>query len=739
MTDNAQNGKRPARLIALAALFFVVCFVFVLRLVKLQIIEGSPSSGSSDGIETVEREVKISAVRGQIYDCNGKALVTNSYTYSMYLDYDAMPYSRAEWNETLLKANEALSRISEDDGVKIPENLFFLEGVYPNVSFNKEVMDASSDTYKEAVEHITSDDFFKYYIKKYKKTETGDDGEYILTPDAVVSSVTPLDIAEYYIKKYELSAKDENGKELYTDEQKTILMKMYYRLEKTTFGLGDRYLLAENVSFDTVVYVSELRARGVDFEIKYSRVYEYPGVASHILGRMGKIYAEDWEYYDELGYSMDALVGISGCELAFEEYLHGTDGVMVIVEDKQGNVVDKYVKTEPVAGRDVWLTIDIDVQKAAEAALVDAIQYTLDSSKGEDTLTGEDCNAGAIVAVTTDGRIKAIASNPTFDLSTYNEDYSSLYEDKNQPLYNRALQGTYAPGSTFKFGMAIAALRENVFTVSTKINCTGIYNRFSDYKPTCWIYNMYGKVHGYDDVSEALRDSCNCYFYEAGYLLGIEKMNSYCKIYGLGEPTGIELFEETGIVAGPEYRDDNGLNKWVAGDTVAAAIGQSDNMFSPLQIAMYTTFAANDGVRYSAHLLEAVYSYGSDTPDIVKEPVILSTLDIDPEHMAAVKKGMYDVINDASVNYSSYKHFKDLDVLVAGKTGTAQVSKKQSNNGLMTTFAPFDDPELVVTCVLERGNSGSNCGRAIAAVYKEYFKKSTDGEQSGEADTTVAE
>lgn len=726
MSNNVQNDKKPERLIALAALFFVICLVFVLRLVKLQIIEGSPSSGTSSNVDTVEREVKISAVRGQIYDCNGRALVTNSYTYSMYLDYDAMPYSRAEWNETLLKANEALSKISEDDGVKIPENLFFLDGIYPQVSFNKEVMDASSDTYKEAVERITSDEFFKYYIKKYKQTETGDDGEYILTPEAVVGRVTPLDIAEYYIKKYELSAKDENGEDLYTDEQKTALMKMYYRLEKATFGLGDRYLLAENVDFDTVVYISELRAKGIDFDITYSRVYEYPGIASHILGRMGKIYAEDWEYYDELGYSMDALVGISGCELAFEEYLHGTDGVMVIVEDKQGNVVDKYVKVEPVAGRDVWLTIDIDVQKAAEAALVDAIQYTLDSSKGEGTLSGEDCNAGAIVAVTTDGRIKAIASNPTFDLSTYNEDYSSLYEDKNQPLYNRALQGTYAPGSTFKFGMAIAALRENVFTVSTKINCTGVYNRFNDYKPTCWIYNMYGRSHGYDDVSEALRDSCNCYFYEAGYLLGIEKMNSYCKIFGLGEPTGVELFEETGIVAGPEYRDDNGLSKWVAGDTVAAAIGQSDNMFSPLQIAMYTTFAANDGVRYSAHLLEAVYSYGSETPDIVKEPTILSSLDIAPEHMAAVKKGMYDVINDASVNYSSYKHFKDLNVIVAGKTGTAQVSKIQSNNALMTTFAPFDDPELVVTCVLERGNSGSNCGRAIAAVYAEYFKDKTE-------------
>lgn len=722
MSDTVQSGKKPERLIALVALFFVICFVFVLRLVKLQIIEGSPSSGGSSNIETVEREVKISAVRGQIYDCNGRALVTNSYTYNMYLDYDAMPYSRAEWNETLLKANEALSKIYEDEGVKIPENLFFLDGTYPQVSFNKEVMDPSSDTYKEAVEHITSDEFFKYYIKKYKQTETGDDGEYILTPEAVVSRVTPLDIAEYYIKKYELSAKDESGAELYTNEQKTVLMKMYYRLEKATFGLGDKYLLAENVAFDTVVYISELRARGVDFEIRYSRVYEYPGIASHILGRMGKIYAEDWEYYDELGYSMDALVGISGCELAFESYLHGTDGVMVIVEDKKGNVVDKYIKTEPIAGRDVWLTIDIDLQKAAEAALVDAIQYTLDASKGEGTLTGEDCNAGAIVAVTTDGRIKAIASNPTFDLSTYNEDYSSLYEDKNQPLYNRALQGTYAPGSTFKFGMAIAALRENVFTVSTKINCTGIYNRFNDYKPTCWIYNMYGRAHGYDNVSEALRDSCNCYFYEAGYLLGIEKMNSYCKIFGLGEPTGVELFEETGIVAGPEYRDDNGLNKWVAGDTVAAAIGQSDNMFSPLQIAMYTTLAANDGVRYSAHLLEAVYSYGSDTPDVVKDPTVLSSLDIAPEHMTAVKKGMYDVINDASVNYSSYKHFKDLNVIVAGKTGTAQVSKKQSNNALMTTFAPFDDPELVVTCVLERGNSGSNCGRAIAAVYREYFK-----------------
>ena len=720
------NPHKTARIVALAIFFTVVCTVFLMRLVRLQIVEGRPDSGAQDkNDKTTERQVKIPAVRGQIYDCNGKLLVANKYTYNMYLDYDAMPYTRAEWNRTLLEANSAIEKILSDPAssatAKIPENLFFLDGIYPNQHFSSEVMNPDSAEYKKAVEHLTSDDFFRYYIKKYKKTETGDDGEYIFTRNDVVGHVSPADIAEYYIKKYELSAKDGDGNPLYTDEEKTVLMRMYYRLEEATFGLGDRYLLAENVGENTVAYVSELMTRGIGFDIKYSRVYNYPGVASHILGRIGEIYAEDWDYYNALGYPMDAVVGISGCEYTFEEYLRGIDGVMVIVEDKQGRIVDKYVRTEPVPGRDVRLTIDIELQKTAEEALAETIAYTVSNSSGAGTLTGEDCFAGAIVAVTTDGKVRVLASNPTYDLSKYSEDYASLAADETRPLYNRALSGLYAPGSTFKFGMAIAALREGVVTTDTTINCTGIYNRFSDYKPTCWIYNMYGRQHGYENVRHAIRDSCNCYFFEVGYQLGIERMNNYCKLYGLGSATGIELHEETGILAGPTYREDNGLTKWVLGDTVAAAIGQSDNMFNPLQIAMYTTMTANGGTRYKAHLLDSVYSFGSDEPDYVKSAEIAATLDIAPEYLDAVREGMYDVINDAGINYTTYRHFKDLNVKVAGKTGTAQVSKKQSNNGLMTTFAPFDNPELIVTCVLERGNSGSNCGRAIAAVYAKYF------------------
>lgn len=714
--------RRPARLISLGILFGTVCLVFLFRLVKFQIIEGRPDKGTSAEAETVERQVRIRAVRGQIYDCKGKALVTNSYSYDMYLDYDAMPYTRPEWNRTLLDVIEALGELPDDSGAEPYKNYFFLDGVYPNLSFSPEVLDPSTEVYSHAIEHLTSDDFFAYYIKKYKKTKKDENGEYIITKNEVVGQASPDDIAGYYIKKYELGAKDSAGNDVYTDEEKTALMSIYYMLEEHTFGLGERILLCGNVALDTVTYISELRTKGVDFETKYSRVYNYPGLASHILGRIGPIYAEDWDYYNELGYPMDAIVGISGCEYAFEEYLHGTDGVMVIVEDKKGNVVDKFIKTEPVPGKDVYLTIDIELQRAAEEGLADAVKYTVESSKGEGTLTGEDCDAGAIVAVTPDGKVRAIASNPTYNLSTYSEDYSKLYEDKKMPLFNRALQGTYAPGSTFKPGMALAGLCEGSVTEGTKIFCSGVYTRFQDYQPTCWIYNMYGLQHGSDNVVDALRDSCNCYFYEVGYRLGIEKMNEYCKIYGFGEHTGIELSEKTGILAGPEYRQDNDLDRWLAGDTIAAAIGQSNNLFNPLQIAMYTGFIANNGVRYSAHLLEEVREVGSDVPVYVKQASVLSSLNAEQKYFDLVHKGMYEVINNTSVNYSNYKHFKDLNVIVAGKTGTAQVLKTDSNNALMTTYAPYDAPELIVTCLLERGNSGSNCGRAIAHVYAEYFK-----------------
>ena len=718
------NERLNVRMIIIAGIFAIVCAVYLMRLVKLQIIDGPSKDNTATDGETVERQVTIQASRGQIYDTNGKLLVGNEYTYDMYLDYDAMPYTRAEWNDTLIIAAEAIERATADNGTDIvpSKSLFCLTGQYPGFSYSEQVLDASSEQYKKICEKITSDEFYKYYIKKHKRTETDKNGDYVFTKEQLVSLVTPDDIAEFYVEKYELKAKDENGAPLYTNAEITDLIRTYYDIEDKTFGMGDRILLAQDVGLATMTYVSELYARGVEFHINYSRYYTYPGVASHILGRIGEIYAEDWDHYNALGYPMDAKVGISGCEYAFESFLHGTDGVMVIVEDKNGKVVDKYVRTAPIPGKDIYLTIDIELQIRAESALAETVQYVVDNATDNTPLNGEDCNAGAIVAVDTMGAVRAIASYPTYDLSTYDMDYSSLHADPTMPLYNRALQGLYAPGSTFKPGMALAALSNGTVKVDTVINCQGIYDRFSDYKPTCWIWNMYGRIHGNENVSTALRDSCNCYFYEVGHLLGIETMNRYCTVFGLGQPTGIELAEKTGVLAGPDYRNDNELNPWVPGDTVAAAIGQSDNLFNPLQIAMYTTFIANGGARYSAHLLDSVWVFGDSEPTYVKAPSVLSVQEFPGAYIEAVHKGMFDVINDTSVNYSSYKHFMHLDEEVAGKTGTAQVSSKASYNGLMTCFAPYESPELIVTCVLERGNSGSNCGKAIAAVYEKYFE-----------------
>ena len=724
MTERHNSERLGLRVLVIVMVFLVACAVYVMRLVKLQIIDGPSSDNENGDVQTVERQVRIQAVRGQIYDKDGKLLVGNSYAYDMYLDYDAMPYTREEWNETLLVAAQAIETAMKAQGSSaVPfRSLFCLEGQYPSFSFSDAVMNAGSEQYKTVYGKITSDEFYKYYIKKHKRTETDKNGNYVLRKDQIITLVTPTDIADYYVRKYELDAVDESGEPLYTNEQITSLIRMYYDTEDKTFGLGDRILLASDVGLETVAFVEELGARGVEFYVKYSRYYAYPGIASHILGRIDEIYAEDWEHYSALGYPMDAMVGISGCEYAFEAFLHGTDGVMVIVEDKDGRVVDKYVKTEPIPGKDVYLTIDIDLQIRAEEALAETVRYTVENATDNTALNGEDCNAGAIVAVTPDGAVRAIASYPTYDLSTYGSDYASLSQDPGMPLYNRALQGLYAPGSTFKPGMALAALDSGTVTSQTVINCSGIYDRFSDYKPTCWIWNMYGRIHGDENAATALRDSCNCYFYEVGHLLGIETMNRYCALYGLGLPTGIELAEKTGVLAGPDYRSDNELLPWVPGDTVAAAIGQSDNLFNPLQIAMYTSFIANGGKRYEAHILDSVYVFGNDSPSYVKTSSVLSALELDPAHLETVRSGMYDVINDASVNYSNYKHFMHLSEKVAGKTGTAQVSSNASYNGLMTCFAPFESPELIVTCVLERGNSGSNCGRAIAAVYEKYFE-----------------
>ena len=479
------------------------------------------------------------------------------------------------------------------------------------------------------------------------------------------------------------------------------LMRLWYEMERVGFGAFQGYTLAKGIDMELVAYLREAGVEGATFTTVSERVYAYPGVASHILGRLGKITAEDAEYYSELGYPMDAYVGVSGCELAFDAILHGQDGKMVIKYDTDGNMIEKYYEKEPVSGNDVWLTIDIDVQIAAEKGLAEAAAASPTSVGG--AISAIDPNTGAVLA---------IASYPTYDLGQFSSVsyYNSLLEDSKTPLLNRALQVIYAPGSTYKIGVALTALETNTINAYTTFNCNGVYPHL--HNPTCL------SSHGTTDVYEAIQESCNVFFYTLGHKMGIDQITNYTLRLGLGADTGIELSERVGIVAGLKYRQENDLGSWGAGDDVSAAIGQSDHGYTPLQLSVYMASIVNGGTRYSAHILDSVRSFYTDQTITEASTTVLDRVSISEDTYSILIEAMGRVVSE---NSEIYRYFRDLPVKAGGKTGTAEVSGKQ-DYALFSGFAPLNSPQIVVSCIIEQGQHGYYASIAVARTMEEYFK-----------------
>ena len=674
------------RYFALGVLFCAFCVLYTGRLLYLQ-VAGQDYYTMATPTVYYTRTEPIQAFRGEIYDRNGTPLVTNTYTYTLQLDYGSFPDKNADENEVLCRAMEILSG----------------KGITPNApSATPFVISIGEDSVS-----FRYDESFFDTIKgrRYEKLIDGMNRKDVRDVDDCVHAL---------MERYGLI--DADGALLYTPEETAMLVTYRLDMELSNFSAVEPYTLAEDVSLAVISQAEEDLPRGIRVTTELTRHYEYPGYASHILGRIGKVPSGSEEYYLDLGYTLDDVVGLDGVEKAFEESLRGVDGERTITEDSYGNIISVEVTREPLAGSDVYLTIDIDMQIEAENALATTVQRIRDEADPARPLTGEDASAGAIVATEVGtGDILAIASYPTYNLASFSADFATLNSDERQPMYNRALFGTYAPGSTFKVGVAIAALEEEIIEKDTIINAQGKYTYYSDYQPECWIY-AYGGTHGYINVTEAIQESCNYFFYEVGRLLTIEKMNAHMKNFGFGESTGIELPEKTGILAGPDYRDENGLGKWSPGDTLQAAIGQSDNVFTPLQINMYLTTVLNRGKRYSAHLLDRIESYSGA---ILEEtmPTVLSEEAFSEEIFETVKEGMKNVMD----NGSAARVFSGYPIPVGGKTGTAQIYKTKSDNAIMTAFAPYDAPKIAVTCVIEQGASGTNAGYAIKDVFDYYF------------------
>ena len=706
------RSRRTSRMWGLGVVFLLVCLFYIIRLAALELNPANIKGHKQDG--TTERTVVVQAVRGQIYDRNGVPLVINQYTYHLTIDYSVLPAETNARNDVVLQALRMLEACG--DVGKFCTYSFPFDGYYPNLTYKSTALDPASDTYDTVTSVVQANGLRReaiLRIKDEKHMNTAEATEYYeSTP---LTCITAERLTRYFVKEYDLDAVDENGKRRYSNGDIDRLIRILWGMEASGFSRANDYVMARDVTMETITREKEMGIPGIGFTTDVARVYCYPGIASHILGQTGPIYAEEWPMYKELGYSMNAIVGKSGCEAAFEEYLHGRDGIKVIVEDEDGNIVREYMKSEAVAGKDVYLTIDIELQMAAEAALAENIAYI------RQTYNRNECEKGAIVAMDPNGGgILAIASYPTYDLATYNRDYNSLAADERQPLLNRALGGLYAPGSTFKPGMVAAALTEGVITASTKLECAGTYTYYQSYQPDCWIHNSGGSVrqHGWINAATALQVSCNCYFYEVGRLMGIESMNRYCSLFGLGEPTGIELGEQIGSLAGPAHRQDLHGLEWQPTDTIAAAIGQSDNAFTPLQLGVYISTVVNGGNRYAAHLLHKVRDFSTREDVLVTRPILLNSVALPEAHRLSVIEGMEKMITGSS----SVSHYmRNVPVTVAGKTGTAQTGSKSTENGLFVCCAPSRNPEIVVVSVIERAGGGSYSAMSAGAVLEAYY------------------
>ncbi len=693
-----QNNR--TRLLIIAALFVIIALGYTGRLLYLQ-VSGQDYYTMSQPVATYTRTVPIQAMRGEIYDRNGEALVRNVYSYTLSLDYASRPDTEKEQNDLILALRQAALDAEETEKLIKPQEVLEIAVTGNGLSVSR----------PEGFSETSRGRKYEKLIKDLNVRENA----------GVDEEVQALLVHFGIIKK---GNDKTTGQAVYTDlyepEEAATLLAVRLDMALSGFSAVQPYPIAKDISVSYLSKVVERFTRGWRVTQTAERVYLYPGFASHILGYTGKIPSDQVEYYTAEGYPMDAIVGLTGAEAAFEQYLRGTDGELTITEDSYGNVLDTKVTKEPVAGQDVYLTLDIGMQITAERALAEDIIRIRETADPEKPLSGEDASSGALTVLDVHtSEVLAIVSYPTFNLATFWNDYSVLRDDPLSPMYNRALSGTYAPGSTFKVGVAVAALTEGIIEKDTIIDAQGEYRYYEEvgFTPRCWIYLLSGQVHGKINVVEAIQESCNYFFYDVGRRLTIEKMNEYSKRYGFGQPTGIELPEKTGILAGPAYRAEFGLDQWSPGDTLQAAIGQSDNLFTPLQLNCYLCTVLNGGTRNAAHLLKEVRDYATGEVTVPEELRVLSSFEISDEILETVKEGMKGVMDRGS----AASVFSGYGISVGGKTGTAQVYKDKSDNAIMVAFAPFEEPEIVVTSVIEQGADGTAAGVAIRDVFDYYF------------------
>ena len=485
-----------------------------------------------------------------------------------------------------------------------------------------------------------------------------------------------------------------------------------FEMMRQEFSVSAPYTFAEDVPEDISSSIMENSSfyEGVETKVVPVRTYTDGTLAPHILGMVGSIDAEEYSELKEKGYKMNDTVGKSGIELAMEDYLKGTDGEETIYTDDEGNRTSEVTK-EPEQGNTVVLTIDSNMQKVAQ----DALKGALEDYAG--TVGNQVPNAGAVVVLSCkDSSILACASYPTYDISTYAENAEELNKATGSPLWNRALMSTYATGSTAKPSVAIAALEEGIIDEDYTVYCNGSYT----YLGQAFKCEQ-AHATAFVNVVNAIDESCNTFFMEVGRLLGIEKMNEYRNLLGLGSKTGCELNEATGVLDSPEYRSTLGQD-WLPGYTVQSAIGQAGNLWTPIQLANYVNTIANGGTRYRTHFVKSIKSADYTETILENKAEVVCETGISEETLDIVKRGMREV----GVTGYCARYFSYLPVEVACKTGTSQEYRKiggvstKINNGFLIAFAPYDDPQIAIAVVGEGMVSGVYVAPVVAAIVEYY-------------------
>lgn len=710
-------------IIATVVLLAAACAV---RLVDLQIVKGSEYAEINN--ERLVRAYSVAAPRGEILDNKGKPLVENRTGYSIRVqkiglnddELNRILYSAAKLAAEYGAETESSFPIVKDENGKsltfdftIEENggTRPVEGVkYPKTT---EKPDEKTSDAKETEDKTNAGDSEE---KKAEKLEAWK------KDNKLTDFSSAEEMLGFYEKKYAVSSE-------YDSDTALAITAIRYAMDKANFSEKNSYKLCRDVDMAVVQQIKEQYSDfpGIDVVIEPFRSFTKGTLAAHILGRTGRIYAEEYAEMKNDGYGINDMIGKDGLEKVLEKYLKGKDGYKSVEMSRGGGVTRILQDKEPKSGNYAKLTLDRDLQEATENALKEKISQAVGTGSG-----------AAIAVNPKTGGVLAMASYPTYDLSTFNEDYDKLIKSKSKPLINRVLNGTYSPGSTFKPLTSVAALESGTITPDTYITDLGKYTYYPSYQPTCLVYSSSGATHGTINVSQAIGVSCNYFFYDVGRRMGIETLDQYASNFGLGQTTGIELPESTGILASPSNRESAG-GVWYPGDVLQAAIGQSDNLFTPAQLASYICTLLNKGKRYSLHLVDEVVDYDTNEVVLKKEPEVLSDNPISDSTYNAVTDGMRRVVTSgtASAAFASSKY------KAAGKTGTAEVPDG-ADNVLFVGFAPYDDPEIVVAVIIEHGASSSFSAGVAREIFDAYmqikngeYKSALDKDESETADSST--